>query len=104
MSANGLQAALFVGLGGVVGAIARWLVALGVARRQGTAWPWGTFLVNVSGCLVIGFFVTFTSERVVVHESWKLLFPIGFVGAYTTFSAYELDTVKLLGEGAWGRR
>lgn len=100
---GGLSAALLVGLGGFFGAIARWLVGLAVARRLGVEWPWGTFVINVSGCLVIGFFVTLTSERLVVHEGWRLLVPVGFVGAYTTFSTYELETARLVAEGAWTR-
>ena len=100
---GGLNVALLVGVGGFFGAIARWWIALAVARRLGTAWPWGTFVINVSGCFVIGFFVTLTSERVVVHESWRLLFPVGFVGAYTTFATYELETARLVAEGAWLR-
>ena len=100
---GGLTAALLVGLGGFFGAIARWSIALAVARRFGTTWPWGTFVVNVSGCFAIGFFVTLGSERLVLHESWRLLVPIGFVGAYTTFSTYALEAARLVSEGQWLR-
>jgi CrcB protein len=98
-----LMSALAVGVGGFFGAIARYLVALAVARRLGTAWPYGTFVINMSGCFAIGFFVTLTSEKLVIHDAWRLLFPIGFVGAYTTFSTYELETARLIADGAWAR-
>ncbi len=100
---GGLSAALAVGAGGFLGAIARWLVALWVTSRLGAGWPYGTFLINITGCFAIGFFVTYTSERVAVHEAYRLLFPVGFVGAYTTFSTYELELVRLVQAGAHGR-
>ncbi len=96
-------AVLLVGLGGFFGSIARYAVGTAVSRLLGTAWPWGTFLINVTGCFAIGFFLTFTTERVTVDEAWRFLFPIGFVGAYTTFSTYSYETVRLLEGGAWGR-
>jgi fluoride exporter len=96
-------ALLLVGAGGFLGAIARYVVGMAVARRLGTSWPYGTFIINLSGCFAIGFFLTLASERIVVHEAWRYLFPIGFVGAYTTFSTYEYETARLVEDGAWGR-
>ena len=96
-------ALLLVGCGGFLGAIARYLVGTLIAGRLGTTWPFGTFVINVTGCFVIGFFLTLTSERIVVHEAWRFLFPIGFVGAYTTFSTYGYETVRLMEAGAWAR-
>ncbi|MSP59686.1 MAG: fluoride efflux transporter CrcB [Myxococcales bacterium] len=96
-------ALLLVGCGGFFGAVARYALGLAVARRLGTAWPFGTFLINVSGCLAIGLCVTIASERSGLHESGRLLFPIGFVGAYTTFSSYEYETLRLVESGAVGR-
>jgi CrcB protein len=95
--------ALLVGAGGALGAIARWVVGTLIAARWGNAWPWGTFVINITGCFMIGFFVTLTTERVVVNAGWRYLFPIGFVGAYTTFSTYEFETARLIEAGAWGR-
>ncbi len=94
---------LLVGLGGCLGSIARYAVGMAVARRLGTSWPWGTLLINVTGCFAIGFFLTLTTEKVTVDEGWRLLFPIGFVGAYTTFSTYGYESVRLLEGGAWWR-
>ena len=98
-----LGQALLVGAGGFFGAIARWVVGTLIAARLGNTWPWGTFVINMTGCLMIGFFVTLTTERIVVHEGWRYLFPIGFVGAYTTFSTFEFETARLVELGEWGR-
>jgi CrcB protein len=98
-----LSALLLVGLGGFLGAISRFVVGTLIAGRWGTSWPWGTFVINISGCFMIAFFVTLTSERIAIHEAWRYLFPIGFVGAYTTFSTYEFETMRLLEGGAWAR-
>jgi CrcB protein len=94
---------LLVGLGGFFGAIARYVVAVLITDRYGTGWPLGTFVINISGCFAIGFFLTLSTERLAIAESWRYFFPIGFVGAYTTFSTYEYETVKLLEGGGWAR-
>src|SRR5437764_869824 len=96
-----LSALMLVGLGGFLGAIARFVVGTVVANRWGASWPFGTFIINISGCFLIAFFVTLTSERITIHEGWRYLFPIGFVGAYTTFSTYEFETMRLIETGAW---
>ena len=98
-----LSALILVGLGGFLGAIARFVVGNVIAGRWGTSWPFGTFVINVSGCFMIAFFVTLTSERIAINEGWRYLFPVGFVGAYTTFSTYEFETMRLIESGAWMR-
>jgi CrcB protein len=92
-----------VALGGAAGAIARWALGLAIDRKLGTAWPWGTFVINVSGCFVIGLFLTLVSQKVIVNDSWRYLVPVGFVGAYTTFSTYEYETWRLIQLGHAGR-
>jgi len=94
---------MLVGVGGFLGAIARYLVGVAVTARLGSGWPLGTFLINVTGCFLIAFFLTLTTERVTIHEGWRYFFPIGFVGAYTTFSTYEYETVRLVQSGAWAK-
>src|SRR5689334_6955536 len=91
-----LSALMLVGIGGFLGAIARFVVGNVVSARWGTSWPYGTFIINITGCFIIAFFLTLTTERVTVHEGWRLLFPVGFVGAYTTFSTYEFETMRLI--------
>ena len=94
---------LLVGCGGFAGAVARFAINTAVGARLGTAWPWATFIINLSGCFAIGFFFAFAADRSNLSDNWRYLFPIGFVGAYTTFSTYELETVRLVQEGAWVR-
>jgi fluoride exporter len=92
-----------VGAGAVLGANLRFVVANWAAARWGADFPYGTFIINITGCFLIAFFLTLTTERVTVHEGWRYLFPIGFVGAYTTFSTYEFETMQLIQTGAWMR-
>src|SRR2546430_16154890 len=85
-----------VALGGALGAVARFAVASAFTRKLGTSWPYGTFFINVSGCFLVALFLTAASERYPgMHPGWRYFFPIGFVGAYTTFSTYEFETYRL---------
>jgi len=88
-------------VGGAFGAIARYQVAAMVQARVPVGFPYGTFLVNVSGCLIMGFVTALLTDRLVVHPNWRYLSPIGFIGAYTTFSTFELETFRAVSEGAW---
>jgi CrcB protein len=90
-----------IGIGGFVGAIARYQVASLVQARVPAGFPWGTFIVNTSGCLIMGIVTTLLTERLVVNPQWRFLIPIGFIGAYTTFSTFELELFQANMEGAW---
>lgn len=90
-----------IALGGALGAMARYQVAVMIQARIPAGFPWGTFAVNVSGCLVMGAVMTLLTERLVVHPNWRFLVPIGFLGAYTTFSTFELETFRAVSEGGW---
>jgi fluoride exporter len=93
---------VWVGLGGLVGAVARFAVGKQAAERLGTAFPYGTLLVNVTGSLAIGLVVAFVLARV-TDPAWRLLLVAGFLGGYTTFSAFAFEAVALLQDGRWGR-
>jgi CrcB protein len=93
---------LAVSLGGILGANARYVVSVYVAERLGMAFPYGTFLINVSGSLVIGFFLTLATERFTIDPVWRLFFATGFLGAYTTFSTYTFEAAQLIRDGALG--
>lgn len=94
---------LVVGVGGFLGAVARYAVSLLVARFWSGEFPLATFLINVSGSFVLGFFSTLAAERLALDPAWRLLVATGFVGAYTTFSTFEYETHRLLetGVAAW---
>ena len=92
---------LMIGIGGFAGAIARYQVATWVQARVPAGFPWGTFIVNVSGCLVMGVAMTLLTERLVANPQWRFLIPIGFIGAYTTFSTFEFELFRANVEGAW---
>ena len=92
---------LLIGLGGVLGANARYLVAGWAARRFGMAFPYGTFLINLSGSFILGLFTAFMLKHPASHYP-RLFFAVGFLGAYTTFSTFSLESLQLLQNGqAW---
>jgi fluoride exporter len=87
---------LLVALGGGIGSAARYLLGGWFANRFGAAFPYGTFVINVTGSFIIGFFLAFAQERVSLNPYWRLFFAVGFLGGYTTFSTFEYETVRLL--------
>ena len=92
---------VMIALGGALGALARYQLAAMIQARVPLGFPWGTFVVNVTGCLVMGVAATLLTDRLVVHPNWRFLIPIGFIGAYTTFSTFEFETFRAVTEGAW---
>ena len=106
-----LADAALVALGSSLGGLARWGAATAVSRFSGAVFPFGTFLINVSGSLFLGWFLTVLSDRLLLSESrWihpeqlRLLVAVGFTGSFTTFSTFEFESYALLrdGEGATG--
>lgn len=89
---------LLVGIGGFVGAICRYLVSIWVASRLGPGFPYGTFVINVTGSFILAFFATL-ALRLGWGDGWRLLLAVGFVGAYTTFSTFEYETLRLIVDG-----
>lgn len=96
-----MQKYLYIAVGGAIGSVARYWVGSAVAGRLGTRFPYGTFVINMSACLVIGFVLTFLGRRVDLNPAWRYLIPVGFLGAYSTFSAYEWETLSTLRAGAF---
>jgi len=92
---------LTIGIGGFLGAITRYGVALWIGRQWGRSFPLGTFVINVSGSFLIGLLMSLFTERLMVNPQWRLLFVVGFLGAYTTFSTFEYETGTLLRDGEW---
>lgn len=96
-----MQKYLLIALGGALGSAARYWIGSEVAGRLGTRFPWGTFVINMTACVIIGFSLTFLGRRAGLNPAWRYLVPIGFVGAYSTFSTYEWETLSTLRAGAF---
>ena len=96
-----LSNCLIIGLGGFLGAIARYIVALWIGQRWGRTFPLGTFIVNVSGSFLISLLMSLFTERFMVNPQLRLFLVIGFLGAYTTFSTFEYETGNLVKDGEW---
>jgi CrcB protein len=96
-----LQKYFYIAVGGAFGSIARYWVGSTVASRLGTKFPYGTFVINLTACVMIGFSLTFLAKRTGLNPAWRFLIPIGFIGAYSTFSTYEWETLSTLRSGAF---
>jgi CrcB protein len=96
-----LQKYLLIAVGGALGSIARYWVGSTIAGRVGIRFPYGTLIVNVTACVIIGFSLTYLGRRAGLNPAWRYLIPIGFVGAYSTFSTYEWETLSTLRSGAF---
>jgi CrcB protein len=92
---------LWIALGAVVGASARYFLSGFVAKLFSSSFPYGTLIINVTGSVLLGFFLVWTSERVLIDSRWRLLVAIGFCGSYTTFSSYAFETFALVEQGQW---
>lgn len=92
---------LLIGIGGFLGANARYLVAGWIAERYGASFPYGTLVINVSGSFVLGLFIVLVTDRFMIHPYWRLFFAIGFLGGYTTFSTFSFESFELLLKGSF---
>lgn len=90
-----------VALGGAGGAVCRWLLASSIQRMAGGAFPWGTFVVNALGSFLLGFLFIWLIERSSMGELLRMAITIGFLGAFTTFSTFSVESIRLLEEGAF---
>ena len=96
-----MQKYLLIAIGGAAGSVLRYWVGSTVSGRMGTKFPYGTFLINLTACLVIGFTLTYFGKRADLNPAWRFLVAIGFIGAYSTFSTYEWETLSTLRSGAF---
>jgi CrcB protein len=97
-----LRVLTLVAAGGALGAVARYVVG-GLFNREGSRFPWGTLVINLSGCLALGFVLTLLDERLPESRAWRALVTVGFLGAYTTFSTFGWEIHDLVRSDAWGR-
>ena len=92
---------LWIGLGGFLGANMRYLVQQWAATRWGADFPYGTMIANVSGSFIIALFITLVTERLLVSPEMRLFVAVGFLGGFTTFSSFSLETFVLLRNSSW---
>lgn len=92
---------LVISLGAIFGANARYLLSRYAAKTLGPVFPYGTLMINVLGSLVVGFFMIWASERVLIDPRWRLLVVVGFCGAFTTFSSYAFESMAYFEQGQW---
>jgi CrcB protein len=86
----------------IVGANLRYLLSRIAARQLGPVFPYGTLFINIVGSFIVGFFIIWTTERVLIDPRWRLLVVIGFCGSFTTFSSFAFETMAYFEQGQWG--
>jgi fluoride exporter len=95
------RAYAWISVGALLGANLRYLLSRIVTRLTDAAFPWGTLLINVTGSLILGFFLVWTTERVLANPLWRCFLAVGFCGSYTTFSSYAFETMAYFERGNW---
>jgi CrcB protein len=95
-----LQKYLLIALGGGLGSMARFWVGSTVGGRLGVRFPYGTLAVNLTACVILGFTLTWLGDRAPMSPALRYLVAVGFIGAYSTFSTYEWETLASLRSGA----
>ena len=96
-----MQKYLLIAFGGALGSLARYAVGSAVASRMGPRFFYGTFVVNMTACLILGFSLTWLGRHTEINPAWRFLIPIGFVGAYSTFSTFEWEAFTALQTGTF---
>ncbi len=94
-----MLAYLWISLGAIVGASARYFVSRFIARVVSASFPYGTLLINITGSFILGLFLVWSTERALPDPRWRLLVAIGFCGSYTTFSSYAFESFSLFEQG-----
>lgn len=92
---------LWVSLGAIAGANLRFGVSRLAARFLSIGFPYATLFINITGSLLLGFFLVWTTERAFVDPKWRMLVALGFCGSYTTFSSYAFETMAFFEQGQW---
>ncbi len=95
------MAYLWIALGAILGASARYFLSGYIAEALSSTFPYGTLIINITGSLLLGFFLIWTGERVLVDFRWRLLVAIGLCGSYTTFSSYAFESFAYMEQGQW---
>ncbi len=96
-----MQKYFLIAFGGALGSMARYWVGSAIANRVGTKFPYGTLIINITACVIIGFSLSFLTKRADLSPDWRFLVPVGFIGAYSTFSTFEWETLSTIRTGAF---
>jgi CrcB protein len=92
----------WISVGAIVGANLRYFLSKVITQVTNAAFPIGTLAINITGSLILGFFLVWTTERVLADPLWRWMIAIGFCGSYTTFSSYAFETMAYFEQGNWG--
>ena len=90
-----------ISVAAILGANLRYLMSRLAAKEFGPVFPYGTLFINTLGSFIVGFFVIWTTERVLIDPRWRLLVVVGFCGSFTTFSSYAFESMSFFGQGQW---
>ena len=93
---------LAISVAAILGANLRYVISRLAVKEFGPVFPYGTLVINVVGSFIVGLFVIWTTERVLVDPRWRLLVVVGFCGSFTTFSSYAFESMALFEQGQWG--
>ncbi len=92
---------ILISIGAIFGANVRYWIGDWAAQKFGTSFPYGTLIINLTGSFILGLFMTLISDRLFVDPRLRLLFVVGFLGAYTTFSTYTYESFSLISKSQW---
>jgi CrcB protein len=96
-----LRRYLLIALGGALGSLLRYAVGVAIAQRYGSRFAFGTLSINISACFIIGLVLEYLNRHTGLSDAWRYLIPIGFIGAYSTFSTFEFEAWQDITRGAY---
>ncbi len=96
-----METFLLISTGAILGANLRYWVGVWAAGRLGTSFPYGNLIINLTGSFILGFFMTLAVDRLLLDPRWRILFAVGFLGSYTTFSSYTFESMSLILDNQW---
>lgn len=93
----------YLAIGGTIGTLARYFLSGIIYRFTGADFPYGTLVVNLTGCFLVGLFAALSDEKLVLGPDMRVMLMAGFCGAFTTFSTFMLETGNLVKDAEWLR-